>query len=76
MSYEECRLHCTGHILNLVVKALLFGKDSDALEMDAVDFKTWRKVGALGKLHKLPQHLLIYLCIVTTLRKIPQCSTR
>ena len=29
MSYEECRLRCAGHILNLVVKALLFRKDSD-----------------------------------------------
>jgi len=53
MSDEECRLRCAGHILNLVVKALLFGKDSDSLEMDAVDFKTWRKVGALGKLHNI-----------------------
>jgi len=53
IEHEEARLRCTGHILNLVVKALLFGKDSDALEMDYVDLASWRKVGALGKLHNI-----------------------
>jgi hypothetical protein len=53
LSNDESRLRCTGHILNLVVKALLFGNNSDALEMDEVDFKTWKKVGALGKLHNI-----------------------
>jgi hAT family C-terminal dimerisation region len=53
ISSLEGRLRCVGHIINLVAKALLFGKDTDALEMDEVDFATWRKVGAVGKLHNI-----------------------
>ena len=53
MRTEERRLWCFGHILNLVVKALLFGKDIDALEISSAEFATWRKFGAVGKLHNL-----------------------
>jgi len=51
MPWEYRRLRCSGHIWNLTVKKLLFGKDMDALEMNAVDFATWRQVGPVGKLH-------------------------
>jgi len=51
ISSKEARLRCTGHIINLVVKSLLFGKDPEALEMEAVELDTWRKIGPVGKLH-------------------------
>lgn len=54
------RLRCFGHILNLAVKALLFGHDSEAFEDDegneALDSKVhelWRRKGPVGKLHNL-----------------------
>jgi hypothetical protein len=53
MTTGERRLRCFGHILNLVVKALLFGKDIDALEISSAEFTTWRKVGPVGKLHNI-----------------------
>jgi hypothetical protein len=53
MTTGERRLRCFGHILNLVVKALLFGKDIDALEISSTEFATWRKIGAVGKLHNV-----------------------
>jgi hypothetical protein len=48
------RIRCFGHILHLVVKALLFIKDSNTLEdLDADDFTEWTKRGPVGKLHNL-----------------------
>jgi hypothetical protein len=43
MTADEMRLRCFRHILNLIVKALLFRKDTSALEMDTTEFATWRK---------------------------------
>lgn len=57
---EQRRLRCTGHIINLVVQAFLFGKKED-------DYKTfnettapseeqldqWRRFGPLGKLYNI-----------------------
>src|SRR5579859_1340301 len=53
MTTGERRLRCFRHILNLVVKALLFGKDIDALEISSAEFAIWRKIGAVGKLHNI-----------------------
>src|SRR5579859_3576779 len=53
MTTGERRLQCFRHILNLVVKALLFGKDIDALEISSAEFATWRKIGAVSKLHNI-----------------------
>jgi hypothetical protein len=54
------RLRCFGHVLNLAVKALLFGHSSEAFEDDGenelVDSKAhelWRRKGPVGKLHNL-----------------------
>ena len=49
--WERRRLRCSGHIFNLAVKKLLFGKDTEALEMEAAEFEDWRKVGPIGKLY-------------------------
>ncbi|KAJ2971919.1 hypothetical protein NQ176_g7453 [Zarea fungicola] len=58
---ETRRLRCFGHILNLAVKALLFGHDSEAFEDDllggealnAKAHELWRRKGPVGKLHNL-----------------------
>ena len=54
------RLRCNGHIINLVVKAFLFGKqepdydDDDGVEGPSdAQLSYWRKVGPLGKLHDI-----------------------
>jgi len=61
---NEQRLRCFGHIVNLVVKALLFGEGLStfqkqlAMADDAGSYKLWRKQGAIGKLH----NLVVYIC--------------
>ena len=54
------RVRCFGHALNLPVKALLFGKSADALELDDplsgagvvsdAEWATWLKKGPVGAL--------------------------
>lgn len=61
--WVERRVRCLGHIINLVVKALLFGQDHDAFERDVSDglltvkreHEQWRKQGPIGKLHNFCQ---------------------
>ncbi|GKU12697.1 unnamed protein product, partial [Fusarium langsethiae] len=54
---RENRLRCVGHMLNLIVKALLFGKGVSKLEKqlraasDDERFEIWRKQSCIGKLH-------------------------
>lgn len=56
---HEQRLRCFGHVVNLVVKALLFGEGLTRFTKelkDASDFHVsgiWRSKGAIGKLHNL-----------------------
>lgn len=55
------RIRCFGHVLNLVVKALLSGHKTEAFEadidgesgLDAAQHEAWRKKGPIGKLHRL-----------------------
>lgn len=59
----ERRLRCFGHVINLVVKAFLWGTDSEAfeaeilshqeLQREAEELETWRRKGPLGKLHNI-----------------------
>ena len=63
ISAEERRLRCFGHILNLVVKALLFGNEESALETSKEEMTTWRKLGPIGKLHN----------VIRYIRSSPQC---
>lgn len=50
-------------MINLVVKALLFGNKSTSLQKaledssDADHFKIWRGQGAIGKLHNLVTYI-------------------
>ncbi|KAM0710102.1 hypothetical protein Q7P35_002464 [Cladosporium inversicolor] len=59
----QIRLRCLGHIINLVVKAILFGTTSNTFQKDlqgASDddtFALWRKQGAIGYLHNLVTYI-------------------
>jgi len=59
----ERRLRCFGHVINLVVKALLWGTNAEAfppeitnqqeLQQEAEELATWRRKRPLGKLHNI-----------------------
>jgi len=65
---RQSRVRCFGHIINLVVKAFLWGEDWQAFEAEisteldikkaASALKLWRKKGPLGKLHKISSWIL------------------
>lgn len=68
------RGRCIGHTINLSAKALLFGRNTDALEqqlsgaeaLSDAEYARWRKRGPVGKLHNIVvdvriSHRLIYL---------------
>lgn len=63
LNVKESRLRCFGHIINLVVKALLYGSGSSSLQKqldDAGDkeaFRIWRQRGAIGHLHNLVTYI-------------------
>jgi hypothetical protein len=54
---RRARLRCVGHIFNLVVKAILYGKGINDFEKrilgcsDREHFDLWRRFGAIGKIH-------------------------
>ncbi|RKK08194.1 hypothetical protein BFJ68_g17905 [Fusarium oxysporum] len=58
---KKRRVRCFGQVLNLVVKALLFGYKAEAFEAEidgesssgAAKHEIWRKKGLIGKLHNL-----------------------
>ncbi|KAF6513037.1 hypothetical protein HZS61_007977 [Fusarium oxysporum f. sp. conglutinans] len=58
---KKRRVRCFGNVLNLVVKALLFGYKAEAFEAEidgesssgAAQHEIWRKKGPIGKLHNL-----------------------
>lgn len=60
---KQSRLRCFGHIINLVVKALLFSAGSGLLQEklgevgDDDAFKVWREQGAIGKLHNIVYYI-------------------
>jgi hypothetical protein len=70
------RLRCLGHIINLAVKAFLYGKNAESFEVEISDLDlkkleekhylellaAWRKKGPVGKLHN----------IVIWIRRTPQ----
>jgi hypothetical protein len=58
-AWQQRRVRCIGHVLNLVVKAILFGQDAGAFEKEVHDglltaqreHERWRSKGPVGKLH-------------------------
>jgi hypothetical protein len=60
LNVKQQRLRCFGHIINLVVKALLYGSgNGKSLQQQLGEvsnedaFKVWREQGAIGKLHNI-----------------------
>jgi len=56
---DEHQMSCFGHIVNLVVKAVLFGKGMNTLQKELAgasnkgQFDIWRNQGPIGKLHNI-----------------------
>ncbi|KAG6996264.1 hypothetical protein FocnCong_v015168 [Fusarium oxysporum f. sp. conglutinans] len=56
-------MRCYGHVLNLVARAFLFGKDAESFELESdingmrglqeQDLRHWRSKGPIGKLHNI-----------------------
>jgi hypothetical protein len=65
----ERRCRCIGHIFNLVVKALLFGKDHEVFEKEVAagilsendQHLKWVKRGPVGKLHNLTVVCILFI---------------
>ncbi|KJZ68942.1 hypothetical protein HIM_11658 [Hirsutella minnesotensis 3608] len=59
MDVQRRRLRCVGHIINLVVRTVIFRFNAVKFESqlraatDEFKFDVWAKVGAIGKLHNL-----------------------
>ena len=57
-------LYCAGHIINLVVKAIMFGNGVSAFEQDISDacdtdtFKIWRSCGVIGRVHNIVKYIM------------------
>jgi hypothetical protein len=52
----ERRIRCVGHVINLVARSLLVGKELEALEeklTQSDDIELWRKRGPLSKIHNI-----------------------
>ena len=54
---KRSRLRCSGHILNLIVKSILYGQGISSFAREIVGcsdketFELWRRFGAIGKVH-------------------------
>jgi hypothetical protein len=63
VSHSKKRFQCFGHIINSVVKALLFGIRSSAFQKDLQEasdlesFKIWRQQGSIGHLHNIVTYI-------------------
>jgi hypothetical protein len=61
LDVRESRLRYFGHIVNLVVKAILYGDSQLQKELDDCGdreaFKVWREQGAIGKLHNIVTYI-------------------
>ncbi|KAF4448243.1 restless-like transposase [Fusarium austroafricanum] len=75
---KKRRGRCFGHVINLVVKAILFGRDADAFEsrlghgdlLATAEQELWRKRGPVGKLHNLVVAIHRSDLLTTLLRSI------
>ncbi|TKA52632.1 hypothetical protein B0A49_13533, partial [Cryomyces minteri] len=61
---RRARLRCVGHIFNLIIKAILYGRGITDFEKqilgcsDREHFNLWRRLGALGKIHNFVKWIL------------------
>jgi len=61
----SARLRCFGHVLNLAVKAILWGADIEAFEVDMnavqdelAELLEWGRKGPMGMLHNILTYIL------------------
>ena len=60
----DVRVRCVGHIINLIVKAALYGEDASTFEKELEQaaprdqFQLFRKFGVVGKLHNFVRAVL------------------
>jgi hypothetical protein len=61
LEVKDSRLRCFGYIVNLVVKAILYGDTQLQSQLDDCSdheaCKVWRKQGAIGRLHNLVTYI-------------------
>ncbi|KAM4067524.1 transposase-like protein [Hirsutella rhossiliensis] len=63
MDASRCRLRCIGHIINLVVRAVVFGSNVSKFEAelrgatDEFKFDIWAKKGVIGRLHNIATYI-------------------
>ncbi|OWT43215.1 transposase-like protein [Pochonia chlamydosporia 170] len=63
MDTSRRRLRCVGHIINLVVRAVIFGSNVSKFEAelrgatDEFSFEIWARKGAIGRLHNLSTYI-------------------
>jgi len=61
---QNGRLRCVGHMINLIVKALIYGKGVGKLEKDLIGasdqgkFDLMRKKGFVGKIHNITKYIM------------------
>lgn len=61
---EKSRLHCAGHLINLVVKAILYEEEISDFEReiigcsDATSFEPWRRFGPVSKVHNTVKFIM------------------
>lgn len=60
---NQC-LPCAGHVIRLVVKAILYGNDIQEFNRDVSrasnmeQFRLWKKFGAIGKVHNTVKYIM------------------
>ncbi|KAM4061909.1 transposase-like protein [Hirsutella rhossiliensis] len=63
MDVSRRRLRCIGHVINLVVRAVIFGSNVSKFEAelrgatDEFKFDIWAKKGAIGRLHNIATYI-------------------
>lgn len=61
---EQDHGYCLGHIINLIVQAILFGKGLSRFQKDLAGagdnevFKLWRACGVIGKVHNIVKYIM------------------
>jgi hypothetical protein len=61
MNVKESRLRCFSHIVNLVVKVMLYSDNKLRAKLancgDHEAFKVWREQGPIGRLHNIVTYI-------------------
>ena len=61
---EQDHGYCLGHIINLIIQAILFGKGLSCFQKDLAGagdnevFKIWRACGVIGKVHNIVKYIM------------------